>query len=191
MSTTASVPATIPWVNSAGHFPWARFPEVKLLIYFAGTSRATDEQLLASRNWNAFGVTADYLYGVVTKRLPWFPTLYREATGKVLTPERVRDRLFNMYWSRALGPMLGERAVSGEHPSNSPTLKPYVSMGRALWRWLVKDPARTLDYAVARALFDAPPLTFTDTLARLDAAETPQPAEAAGQAGAPAPGGRV
>jgi len=184
MSTTTT---TTKSVNSAGHSPWARFPEVKLLIYFAGLGRHTDEELLNSHHWASLGVTAEGLYNTVTKRLPWFPAVYREATGKVLTPERVRDRFFNFYWDRSLGPLLAERSISGEHPTRSPRLKPYFEMGKAVWSWLSEDSAHTVSCETARALFDAPPIARKETLARLDAT-LGAPASRRGIAG-PAPAG--
>ncbi|MGH7393343.1 MAG: hypothetical protein ACREM3_28395 [Candidatus Rokuibacteriota bacterium] len=137
--------------STAPKFPWRTTPEglaAKFVVYFWALDRVGgDETVLAhTGNWAGLGITAAGALQVVTAYLPWFGAFYEETMGKPLTGERLRDRLFNMYYSRPAGTM----GPSGEHPSHSPSMGPFCGIAEALFA-----ARRPLSREVVRELFCA------------------------------------
>ncbi len=148
--------------STAPKFNW-RCPEglaAKHVLHQWGLTLAGSEGTLThTASWAQLGITARGALETVATYLPWFPAFYAEAMGKPLTGERLKDRLFNMFYDRKLGRM----GISGEHPLRSPSMSPFNRIAAMLF---ARGKPLTREQAVH--LFSLPAKAVSEALAYLD-----------------------
>jgi len=152
----------------ATKFSWREHPVgrfAKILVWLVATTKADDAALAAGASFKAFGITAQWLWSeVVEKRMPYLPELWLEETGRPLESGTLHNRLFYMYREHRKAGGAGRlvKTLSGEHPTRSLRLKPYLpgvricferidrEIPRDLAEWVCSEPAPSVDDVLAK-----------------------------------------
>jgi hypothetical protein len=129
------------------------------------------QRLADARGCRVVQVSRGALWAEVTRRLPDLPRVWEAATGRLMTPDLLWNRVYYMFRThQRSGPGPLVEGVSAEHPTRSARLKPYVASVRALFEsydgalprelaeWACSEPAPSADEVRARvASLAAPP----------------------------------